>query len=99
MNWCDILGISEVRHTGSGKYVAPEGVTLFYSGREDGQIQGVDLILNKEANKCLMEWELVKYRIMRARFYSRFSKMTIVQYYAPIEDAEDKDKDEFYAQL
>ena len=49
----DILG---VRWSGSGKYVAVTGETMYYSGREDGQHrQGVGLILFKEVGKSLME--------------------------------------------
>ena len=52
----DILGVSEVRWSGSGKYVAVTGETMYYSGREDGQHrQGVGLILSKEVGKSLME--------------------------------------------
>ena len=46
-----------------------------------------------------MEWEPVSHRIIRARFYSRFTKTTIIQCYSPTEDADDEDKDEFYTQL
>ena len=96
----NILGVSEVRWTGSGRYVAPTGEIMYYSGREDGQHrQGVGIILDKEANKSLMEWEPVNNRIIRARLYSKFTKMTIVQCYAPTEEADDAEKDEFYAQL
>ena len=76
----NILGVSEVRWTGSGKYVAPTGEIMYYSGREDGQHrQGVGLVLDKEASKSLMEWEPINHRIIRARFYSKFTKTTIVQ--------------------
>ena len=96
----NIMGISEVRWEGSGKYIASTGETMYYSGRQDGQHrQGVGLILDREAGKCLMEWEPINHRIIRARFFSRFTKTTVVQCYAPIEDAEETEKDEFYAQL
>ena len=73
---------------------------MYYSGRGDDQHrQGVGLILDVEAGKSLMEWEPVSHRIIRARFYSRFTKTTIVQCYSPTEDADDEDKDEFYTQL
>ena len=74
----NILGLSEVRWTGSGKYVAPTGEIMYYSGRGDDQHrQGVGLLLDKEASRCLMEWEPVNHRIIRVRFYSRFTKTTI----------------------
>ena len=96
----NILGVSEVRWTGADKISFATGEVMYYSGRDDEQHrEGVGLILDKEAKKSIMEWEPVCSRIIRARFYSRITKMTIIQCYAPTEDADIEVKDEFYAKL
>ena len=52
----DILGDSEVRWSGSGKYLAVTGETMYYSDMVDGKHRlGVGLILSKEVGKSLME--------------------------------------------
>ena len=45
--------------------------------------------------KCLMEWVPVNSRIIR----TRLTKMTIIQCYAPTEEADIEDKEEFYSKL
>ncbi|GFS12286.1 craniofacial development protein 2-like [Elysia marginata] len=72
---------------------------MYYSCRDDGLHRGgVASIFDKKTNKSLMEWEPINHRIIRA-LYSRFAKLTIVQCYAPTEDAADDEKDEFYSKL
>ncbi|GFR93740.1 craniofacial development protein 2-like [Elysia marginata] len=96
----NILGISEVRWNGANNYVAPTGEVMYYSCRDHGlHRRGVALIFDRKTNKSLMEWEPINHRIIRARLYSRFAKLTIVQCYAPTEDAADDEKDEFYSKL
>ncbi|GFS14922.1 craniofacial development protein 2-like [Elysia marginata] len=93
----NIIGISEVRWNGADHYVAPTGGVMYYSCRDHGLHRGgVALIFDRKTNKSLMEWEPINHRIIRARLYSRFAKLTIVQCYASIEDAAD---DEFYSKL
>ena len=46
-----------------------------------------------------MGWEPVNERIIRARFYSKFAKTTVIQCYAPTELATEEEKDIFYGQL
>ena len=94
----DMLGISEMRWTGSGK-IKKEGKTIIYSGGEKYHRRGVGLILNDAAGKSLIGWKAINERIITARFKSRHTKTTVVQVYAPIEDAEEEDKNEFYDAL
>ena len=46
-----------------------------------------------------MEWMPISKRIIKARFYSKHKKLTVIQAYAPTNNAMDEEKDEFYNQL
>ncbi|XP_078619529.1 uncharacterized protein LOC144886675 [Branchiostoma floridae x Branchiostoma japonicum] len=87
-----------MRWTGSGK-MCSEGKTVLYSGHEDQHRRGVGLILDKEATRALIGWKPVSERIITARFQSRHGKTSIVQVYAPTDDAEESDMDQFYGLL
>lgn len=95
----DILGISEARWTGFGKIKTVDDKTILYSGAEDKHERGVALILGKKAVESLIGWEPISDRIIKARFFSKFIKMTIIQVYAPTNDSEESEKDHFYDQL
>ena len=96
----DILGVSEVRWTGTGKRRLASGHTILFSGRPDDQhSEGVGLLLNQKTEKALLEWKPYGPRLLRARFYSRYTKLTVIVCYAPTEDKEAEDKDAFYDQL
>ncbi|CAH1266795.1 Hypp3576 [Branchiostoma lanceolatum] len=97
-NQLNILGISEMRWTGSGK-LYNEGKTVLYSGHEEQHRRGVGFVLDKEASRALIGWKPVNERIITARFESRHGKTTILQVYAPTEDAEESVKDQFYELL
>ncbi|XP_035663420.1 uncharacterized protein LOC118407108 [Branchiostoma floridae] len=55
--------------------------------------------MSKESSRSLMEWEPVSERIITARFTSRCQDTTIIQAYAPTNDASEVDKELFYEQL
>ena len=96
----NILGISEMRWTDSGIVTLGSGQTVVYSGRSDGQHQeGVGLIIDKQTRKSLLSWEPIDARIIRARFYSTYAKITVIQCYAPTEQAKEEEKDIFYHNL
>ena len=95
----NILGISECRWTGAGRIKSSDGFTIIHSGKDEEHSSGVALILSKDAAKSLIEWEPISDRLIRARFDSKYCKLTIIQCYAPTNQAEDESKDEWYEQL
>ena len=96
----NILGMSECRWPNSGKFVGASGETIYYSGRLDGRHEsGVAIMVDKYSNSCLQEWKPISDRLISARFFSKFTKLTIVQAYAPTNNAGEAEKEEFYEQL
>ena len=95
----NILSVSEVHWTDSGKIVS-ENKTILFSGRQDGvHRDGVALITDKFANSALEEWTPINERLMTARFITSHAKVSIVPCYAPTNEHDDADKDAFYQQL
>ena len=95
-----ILGLSETRWTQQGKLGTTEGGLMCWSGRQDDHhAEGVALIMDKHSKKCLMEWKPISSRLIQARFFTKFAKLTIIQCYAPTEMAAQETKEEFYSQL
>ena len=96
----NILGVSEARWTGANKIRYISGTTVRHSGRSDSEHREVVAILiNPIASKALMEWEPVDERLVRARFNSRYCKLTVIVCYAPTNDESDETKDSFYIKL
>ena len=94
----DMLGVSEMRWTGSGKIVS-DGITVYYSGGESKHERGVGILLNQKTAGAVIQWEPVNDRIIMVRLQSRYTKVTIIQVYAPTNTASDTEKDEFYGLL
>lgn len=96
----EILGISEMRWRGSGEFTSTNGNVVLYSGKDDRSESGVAVVISKNSKKTIMSWEPINDRIIVVRFCSQIKKaVTIIQCYAPTEDAEESAKDAFYEQL
>ena len=95
----DILGVSECRWLGAGKVRLSSGSVVLYSGMENVHERGVAVIIKSKHSGSLMEWEPVNERIIRARFFSRHIKLTVIQCYAPTNDASEEEKEAFYLAL
>ena len=95
-----ILGISECCWSGFGRLKTQTGETILYSGRDNEVHQsGVALALDKESAKCLECWAPISDCIISGRFYSWYIKTSIIQVYAPTNEAEVGANDDFYDQL
>uniref|UniRef100_A0A914V3E1 Reverse transcriptase domain-containing protein n=1 Tax=Plectus sambesii TaxID=2011161 RepID=A0A914V3E1_9BILA len=94
----DILGISEMRWTNSGKMTSEEK-TVLYSGHQSEHARGVGIVMSKKAAASMISWRPASERIIAARFQGAHTKITFIQIYAPTEDASDDNKDAFYEDL
>ncbi|XP_073670704.1 uncharacterized protein [Paramisgurnus dabryanus] len=75
---------------------------VIYSGLPEDHpthVRGVGIIMSKISARSLKEWEPISERIIMARFTSRCQDTTIIQAYAPTNDASEADKELFYEQL
>ena len=95
----DILGMSESRWKGTGETKLQSGDTVIYVADDEHQVKGVILIMNERAKKSLMKWTPINKRMIKARFYSKYKKLSVIQAYAPTNDAREEEKEEFYQQI
>jgi hypothetical protein len=95
----DLLGLSETRWNGSGEFTTASGELLLYSGRasEEKHEYGLGLNLSKSLKKSHIEWAAVSERILTARINTRLRNLTIVQCYAPTDEATIEEKEAFLA--
>ena len=92
-----ILGIMESRWTGAGKRQLVTGDTILWSGRIDNQHrQEVALLIQKDKSNILLERKPITERLLYARSNSIFNKLSMVTCYAPTEEAEKGEKNNFY---
>jgi len=55
--------------------------------------------MSKKVAQCLDSWRPISDRIVEARFFSRLIKTTVIQVYAPTNEADNEVKDDIYEQL
>ena len=96
----DMLAVSEARWNHQGLKHLASGHDILYSGRsDDHHSNGVALILAPQIRGSLLEWTPLGERLLKARFSSKFTKLTVIVCYAPQEDKSDEEKDAFYDTL
>lgn len=100
----DILGISEVRWKRAGQIHLTTWELILYSGHMDDNAihsEGVAIMISKEAQRTLIGWEPVRPRIITSRFRTTAKRISlnIIQCYAPINDADEETKEEYYQLL
>ena len=98
------LGLCETRWKQSGKLQPLSDQTILYSSHEDKRAphtECVAIIISKEVQGALISWEAVSPRIVSPRYTTKRKNIniTVIQCYAPTNDALDDKKEEFYDQL
>ena len=86
------LGLAETQWSGKGDFVTDAGSTVIYSGSESRKESGVAVILDKERSRSLMGYNPVNSRILSVRLSGRPWNLTLIQVYAPTNQAEDHEK-------
>ena len=94
----DILGISELKWTGMGKFNLDD-YNIYYCGEESHRRNGVTLIINKRVWNKVLGRNLKNDRMISVHFQSKLFNTTVIQVYAPTTDAEEAEVDQFHEDL
>ena len=94
----DILGISELKWTGMGKFNSNDHY-LYYCGQEYLRRNGVALTVNKRVQNAVLGCNFKNDRMISVRFQGKPFNITVIQVYAPTSNAEEAEVEWFYEDL
>ena len=77
----DILGISELKWTGMGKFNSDDHY-IYYCGQESIRRNGVALMVNKRVQSTVLGCSLKNDRIISVHFQGKPFSITVIQVYA-----------------
>ena len=78
----NILGISELKWTGMGKFKSDDHY-IYYCGQETLRRNGVAIIVNKRVQNAILGCNLKNDRMISVRFQGKPFNITEIQVYAP----------------
>ena len=84
----NILGISELKWTGMGEFNSDDHC-IYYCEQESLKRNGVALIVNKRVRNAVLGCNLKNDRIISVRFQGKPFNITVIQVYAPTNNAEE----------
>ena len=94
----DILGISELKWTGMGKFNSDDHY-IYYCGQESLRRNGVAIMVNKKVQNAVLGCNLKNDRMISVRFQGKPFNITVIQVYAPTSNAEEAEVERFYEDL
>ena len=94
----DILGISEIKWTGTGKFNSDDHY-IYYCGQESLRRNGAAIIVNKRVRNAILGCNLKNNRMISVRFQGKPFNITVIQVYAPTSNAEEAEGEGFYEYL
>ena len=84
----DILGISELKWTGMGKFNSDDRY-IYYCGQESLRRNGVAIIVNKRVQNAVLGCNLKNNRMLSVCFQGKPFNMTVIQVYALTNNGEE----------
>ena len=84
----DILGISELKWTGTGEFNSDD-YHIYYCGQESLRRNGVATLVNKRVRNAVLGCNLKNDRMISAHFQGKPFSVTVIQVYAPTSNAEE----------
>ena len=94
----DILGISEQKWTGMGKFNSDDRY-IYYCGQESLRRNGVAIMVNKRVQNAVLGCSLKNDRMISVHFQGKPFNSTVIQVYALTRNAEEAEVEQFYEDL
>ena len=91
----DFLGISELKCTGMGEFNSDDHY-IYYCGQESLRRNGVATMVNKRVQNAVLGCNLKNDRMISVRFQGKPFNITVIQVYAPTNNAEEAEVEQFY---
>ena len=94
----DILGIHKLRWTGMGEFNSDDHY-IYYCGQESLRRNGVAIMVNKIVQNAVLGYNLKNDRMISVHFQGKPFNITVIQVYAPTNNAEEAEVEWFYEDL
>ena len=94
----NILGISELKWTGMGKFNSDKH-HIYYCRQESHRRNGVGIMVNKRVRNAVLGCNLQNDRMISVHFQGKPFSIRVIQVYAPTSNAEEAEVEQFYEDL
>ena len=94
----NILGISELKWTGMGEFNSDDHY-IYYCGQESLRRNGVATIANKGVQNAVLACNRKNDIMISVHFHGKTFNITVIQVYAPTNNAEGAEVERFYEDL
>ena len=94
----DILGIRELKWTGMGEFNSGDHY-IYYCGQESIRRNGVAIMVNKRVQNAVLVCNFKNNRMISVHFQGKPFNITVIQVFAPTNNAEEAEGERFYEDL
>ena len=96
----DIVELTETKRKGNGIEEEKNHIQIYSGISKDQRARfGVSLLIKKKYKKYIKEWQYIDERLLQVQMRLNGNDVNIVGVYAPNDDADEKQKEDFYNKL